>query len=139
MEYYHNNKERLIRLGVERDAKRKRNDPFHKLKANLRCRTSWVFKLKGVKKNTKTERLLGATFDVVKQYIERQFTKGMNWGNHGNESDKWQIDHKIPLSIAKNEDELIKLCHYTNIQPLWATENRKKSASILPIQMTLTI
>jgi hypothetical protein len=43
----------------------------------------------------------------------------MNWNNHG----KWHIDHMIPISSAKNEEEVLKLNHYTNLQPLWAKEN----------------
>jgi hypothetical protein len=41
------------------------------------------------------------------------------------------IDHIIPLSLAKTEEELYKLCHYTNLQPLWAEDNLKKSNKIL--------
>jgi hypothetical protein len=41
------------------------------------------------------------------------------------------IDHIIPLSFAKTEEELYILCHYTNLQPLWAEENLKKSNKIL--------
>jgi hypothetical protein len=51
----------------------------------------------------------------------------MNWDNHG----EWHIDHKIPLSTAKNEEELYKLNHYTNLQPLWSTDNLKKSNKII--------
>ena len=51
----------------------------------------------------------------------------MNWDNHG----EWHIDHKIPLSSAKTEKELIGLCHYTNLQPLWALDNLKKGNKIL--------
>ena len=46
----------------------------------------------------------------------------MDWSNHG----KWHIDHKIPISWAKTEEEIIKLSHYTNLQPMWAEENIKK-------------
>ena len=43
----------------------------------------------------------------------------------------WHIDHIIPLSSAIDEKTLIKLCHYTNLQPLWALDNlRKNNAKI---------
>ena len=41
-----------------------------------------------------------------------------------------QIDHIIPISSGKTEDEVIKLCHYSNLQPLWAEENLLKSDKI---------
>jgi hypothetical protein len=43
----------------------------------------------------------------------------MSWENYG----KWHVDHVIPLASAKTPEDLIKLCHYTNLQPLWAIEN----------------
>jgi len=43
--------------------------------------------------------------------------------NHG----KWHIDHIIPLSSATSKDELLKLCHYSNLQPLWKVDNLQKS------------
>jgi hypothetical protein len=51
----------------------------------------------------------------------------MTWENQG----KWHIDHIIPLSSAKTEKEMYKLCHYTNLQPLWAFDNLSKGSKIL--------
>lgn len=51
----------------------------------------------------------------------------MSWENHG----EWHIDHIIPLSSAKNEEEIYKLNHYTNLQPLWKEENLSKGDKIL--------
>jgi hypothetical protein len=73
-----------------------------------------------------TEKLLGSDFNTVKTHIENKFTEGMNWKNQG----KWHIDHIIPLSSAKTKDELISLCHYLNLQPLWALDNILKSNKI---------
>jgi len=36
-----------------------------------------------------------------------------------------QMDH--PLSSGKTEEDLIRLCHYTNLQLLTAFDNLKKS------------
>lgn len=117
---------------------RKKTDLLFKLKATLRNRTQFAFKKLNVK-GKKTITMLGANMDVIKKHIEKQFTSGMNWNNHGKGQDKWNIDHIIPLSSAKNEEELINLCHYTNLQPLWQPDNSLKSNKIHPVQIKLLI
>jgi len=56
-------------------------------------------------------------------HVEQQFTVDMHWDNYGD----WHIDHIVPLSCADTEEELKLLCHYTNLQPLWAVDNLAKS------------
>jgi hypothetical protein len=51
----------------------------------------------------------------------------MSFNNYG----EWHIDHIIPLCSASNDNELEKLFHYSNCQPLWAIDNIKKSNKIL--------
>jgi len=94
-------------------------DPLYNFSTNLRVRINHAFRRTKWKKEGKTEKLLGCNFEFGIKHIENLFTEGMNWGNYG----KWHIDHIIPLSSAKNEEELTKLCHYTNLQPLWASDN----------------
>jgi hypothetical protein len=86
-------------------------------------------------KNGTTVKLLGISYEKAKQHLERQFTKGMTWDNYG----EWHIDHIYPLAKATTEEELIRLCHYTNLQPLWALDNLKKGANIPTVQMQLRI
>lgn len=138
-EYYKKNAKLICEKNQIYKVKRKEIDPLFKLKIALRGRTGTILKHKGYKKNTKTETILGASFDICKLHIEKKFTKGMNWSNYGKGEGRWNIDHKIPLASANTEEDLIKLCHYTNLQPLWETENMKKSDKILPIQTTLIL
>ena len=126
-EYYQANKERINEITKKYKRNRIKTDPLFKMCCNLRTRTSQAFKSKYWKKNNTTKDLLGCTFEVAKQHIERQFTKGMNWDNYG----EWHIDHIIPLASAKNEQEMCNLCHYTNLQPLWAEDNLRKSDKII--------
>ena len=79
------------------------------------------------KRGKSYEDILGETFDNVRLHIEKQFKDGMSWRNFG----EWHIDHIIPLSSGNNQDEWIKLNHYTNLQPLWAKENLQKGAKII--------
>jgi hypothetical protein len=52
----------------------------------------------------------------------------MTWDNYGLYNGElnygWDVDHIIPLSSVKTEEELIKLNHYTNLQPLCSKINR---------------
>jgi len=136
-EYLQANRERLNEYHKEYNKayKERRNklrketvkeDPLFKLKCNLRSRTYKAFKAKGYKKNSKTQEMLGVDWEVCKAHIERQFIKGMSWDNQGD----WHIDHIIPLASANTEEELKKLCHYSNLQPLWAFDNLMKSDKI---------
>ena len=83
---------------------------------------SKVIKRNGYTKRSKTQEILGIDFEGFKIYIENLFTDGMSWSNFG----EWHIDHKIPISWGKTEDDIIKLNHYKNLQPLWAEENLSK-------------
>jgi hypothetical protein len=101
-----------------------RDNEIYVIKDRLRSRTRSAFRIKNYSKSKKTIETLGVDdWNKLKLHIESKFTEGMTWENIG----EWEIDHIIPLSIAKSEEELMQLCHYTNIQPLWRTDNRKKS------------
>lgn len=70
-------------------------------------------------------RALGCTRSELYAHIERQFRKGMCWSKYR----QWEVDHIIPLSAAKSAAELVRLCHYTNLQPLWKQENISKGGA----------
>ena len=114
---YHNN---LIKH-------QRKADPLKKLIFNVRSRVYNILKNKIITKSNKTFDIVGCSPEFLKEHLEKQFTKGMSWDNQG----KWHIDHKIPLSSAKTEEEIYKLCHYSNLQPLWAEDNLKKGCKIL--------
>lgn len=82
----------------------------------------WKF-FRNISKSKKTENILGCSWDFARMHIQSNFRYGMSWDNYG----KWHVDHIEPLSLAKNKNELEKLCHYTNLQPLWAKDNFKKN------------
>lgn len=96
------------------------------LKKSIRSSLWLVFKNKKFPKNGNSEKILGCDYEFLKEHIEKQFLKGMTWEN----KEYWHIDHIIPLASAKDKDELIRLCHYSNIQPMWAEENYKKRGKI---------
>ena len=106
---------------------RKQNDLSYKIKHLVRNRVLKFLKIKNYTKKHKTFQLVGCSPLELKIYLEQKFIDGMSWENQG----KWHIDHIIPLSSAINEEELYKLCHFTNLQPMWATDNIRKGAKII--------
>jgi hypothetical protein len=127
--YYSKNKETINKLNYFRTKNRRNEDPIFKLRCNLNVRIRSFMKSVNIIKNNKTFDIIGCSPKFLKEYLEKQFTDNMSWDNHGLFG--WHIDHIIPLSSAKTEKELLKLCHYTNLQPLWWEDNLKKSNKIL--------
>jgi hypothetical protein len=69
--------------------------------------------------------LIGCSMDELKIHLSSMFKEGMSWDNYG----KWHIDHIKPCaSFNLSDPAQQKECfHYSNLQPLWAIENIKKS------------
>jgi len=62
---------------------------------------------------------------VLQRHIAARFTDGMEWVRYG----QWEVDHVIPLSAARSLNELVSLCHYRNLQPLWKRDNLIKGGA----------
>jgi hypothetical protein len=133
--YYESNKIKIANYKKDWAEKKRKSDPIFKYKNNVRdlIRKSFKRVNNEFKKSTKTELILGCSLDEFRLYIELQFKKGMTLENHG----LWHLDHIIPLASAQTEDEIIKLNHYTNFQPLWAKENLSKGDKIIEKQIKL--
>ena len=119
---------------IQRDAVYKKNrckaDPGFKMLRNLRDRHYRAVKNAFAEKKFRTTTLLGCTSKELKEHIEKQFTLEMNWENHGL---IWQIDHIYPLALVdwNNEDDIKKVCHYTNLQPLLILDNIRKGKKLI--------
>jgi len=109
-------------------AKKRKADPIFRMKHSLRSSIRSGFKRLNHDKSCHTIEALGCSFDDFRKYIESKWQKWMTWKNYGRYNGKyrygWDLDHIIPLSVAKDIDELIKLSHYTNFQPLCSYKNR---------------
>ncbi len=123
-EYYFNNKSKIREYKKEWENRKRKNDNVFKLKQLIRHRLNVFLKTKKITKRNGTFQYVGCTPYELKEYLEKKFTEGMTWENHGEKG--WHIDHIIPLSSAKDENDIYKLCHYTNLQPLWWDENMSK-------------
>lgn len=122
-EYIKNNSDKVKSRRNKWFRKKTETDILFRLRRNLRNR---IYKFIG-KCSIRTKDIVGIESHELKIYLENQFNDGMCWENYG----EWQIDHIIPLSSAITEEEIYKLCYYTNLQPLWKIDNIKKSNKII--------
>jgi hypothetical protein len=104
-------------------------DILFKLITNYRNRLKDIFRDYGYEKKNKSIDYLGCDIDFLKEYLESKFVDGMTWKNKGFYG--WHIDHIVPLSSAKTEEDVYKLCHYTNLQPLWSKDNMSKGSKLI--------
>jgi len=123
----------LYHLNKQKETKRKyvneklRTDEFFKLKFIIRSLIRNAFKRGFTTKSKKTIEILGCSFEEFKLHLESKFDDKMNWENQGT---YWHMDHIIPISSAETEEDVYRLNHYTNFQPLYWEDNLKKSNKI---------
>lgn len=114
------------RRNVREFYRRKRaTDPMYRLRAAV---SSLIYgHLKSGKGGKRTEEVLGYTTADLRQHLERQFEHGMSWDNYG----EWHVDHILPVASFKFEtadDPEFRACWaLSNLRPLWAAENIRKS------------
>jgi hypothetical protein len=107
--------------------KRLANDPVYRAMRSMRSRTFTYAKKKFSTKRNTFSKIIGN--EGLREYIKSKFQEGMSWDNYSWST--WHLDHIVPLSSATTIKELEELSHYTNLQPLWAEDNFKKSDNIL--------
>ena len=121
--YKLNNREKVLQDKREY-YQRKKNDPIFALTKRLR---QGIYRsIRGVKLRSSLD-ILGCTEENFKIHIENQFTDDMSWDR----LNEIHIDHIIPISSAETLEDVYRLNHYTNLQPLWARDNIQKYNKIL--------
>lgn len=115
------------RKSNEAHKRRMKNDPFFAFKQNVRSCIGVAYRRCGFKKNSKTSDILCCSFDEF--YIHMILSALRNYGIWL-ECEKYEIDHIIPMATAKTEEDVIRLNHYTNLQLLYPSHNRKKKTKL---------
>lgn len=127
-EYFLANKERVNEYHKAYNKIQRKTNPNFKLTCLIRTAIGDCFRTNGYTKASRTYDILGCSFDTFKQHLEAQFESWMSWDNHGlyngTENHGWDIDHIIPVSSAVTEEDVIRLNHYSNLQPLCSYTNR---------------
>jgi len=124
--WYNKNKDEAIKKRVNYQRDRKKNDPY--FAETVRARSRFTSIMKKICKNPSDNHFydyLGCTGIEYCKYMENKFVEGMSWDRR----QEIHFDHIIPISAwnLKDDKECRACWHYTNLQPLWAEDNLKKS------------
>lgn len=132
-EYREKNKESIKKkrkeynkVRMKRNKYRYKNDPLYKMKKICRSMLNRVLKKLNLPKTSRTEKMLGYTSIDLKNHLEPLLQEGMTWENHG----EWHIDHIIPISAFDVNTPISIINALSNLQPLWAIDNLRKSNTI---------
>ena len=112
----------------KRELERLHNDNLYHLKQQLRRCIYASFKKKGFYKKNYTQEIVGCDYDFFINYILQTYKD--NYGIEWDGNEPIHIDHKTPLATATTEKDIIKLCHYSNLQLLKAHDNLIKGAKL---------
>jgi hypothetical protein len=104
---------------------KRKEDPTYRLMCSLRTRCYQTIKCLALgKKPVSTLEMCGCSFEQLKTHLESLFVEGMSWENYG----KWVVDHVRPV-CSFTAAEWQQVNHYTNLRPLWAPDNTRKSVA----------
>ena len=110
---------------------KRKSDPLFRFRENTRCLIRNSLINKNYTKKSKTFNILGCTYKCFINHIVDQFTEGMTLDNYG----EWHLDHILPVAAATTKEEVIALNHYTNFQPMWASDNISKHTKHCPKEL----
>ena len=125
---YKENRERIIKRTDDWIAEKRKTDPMFKFKCQIRGNIYDAFRRYSGKKPTNTKNIVGLELDEFRDYLLQTFVD--NYGYEWDGKEPVHIDHIIPLSTAETEEDIMKLCHYTNLQLLKPEDNISKSDNL---------
>jgi hypothetical protein len=114
---------------------KRRTDVNFAIAERLRARIKTASRKAGATKSAGTMILSGCSAVDLRKWLEMQFVEGMNWENRST----WHIDHVIPCSafnLSDSEQQAVAF-HYTNLRPVWSTQNLQKSDKVPVPQLKL--
>ena len=131
-EHYQEQQKKYHSKPTTKELIRNRVNKKYKTDINFRiskiCRSRVYDALKGITKSASTMKLMGCTPDELRKHIESLFQPGMTWENQG--AGGWDIDHvKACANFDLINPEQQRACfNWSNLQPLWASDNMSKGA-----------
>jgi len=126
--HYLKNKTAIQVKHSEYNRTRRNSDPVFKFRCGIRNAVKQSFIRTNNKKVSSSTEILGCSMDFFRSYIESRFEPWMTFDNYGKcngtENFGWDLDHIVPISSAKTIEDVVRLNHYTNFQPLCSYINR---------------
>ena len=114
---------------ADKQREKRQTDDVYRLKNNVRKAIRFALKFNDIEKCKRTEEVTKLRIDNLKAYLLKTFKD--RYGYEWNDTEKVEVDHIIPLNTAKTKEEVLALCHYTNLQLLRKEDNLKKAHYIL--------
>ena len=99
-------------------------DPLFRVSTQVRGLIRISLKKRGYGKDTHTYEILGCDYETLWEHLKKTWKK--RYGTEWNGED-YHVDHKTPLATAKTKQDVIDLCHYTNLQMLKPKDNLVKN------------
>lgn len=123
-EYNEKNRERRNEYLKEYNKNKRKENELFTVSVRCRSRIQQFIRQKGYRKTSKTFKMIGCTPEQLLEHLHKTW-----YDNYGTEynGEPVHIDHIIPLSSAKTEEDVYRLCHYTNLQYLKPEDNLAKS------------
>ena len=109
---------------------KRQTDPVYRFRSSFICLIRGYLRKKNYKGGKKTWEIVGCDFDAFLAHIQSQFEDGMTLENYGHGEGEWNIDHIIPICTAKTDEDIERLNHYSNLRPMWASDNYKRPRKI---------
>lgn len=113
-----------VKKQQKKDYDKRMSNPIKKMEHQMRNMINCSFRRTKYIKNKKLKEIVGLDCDNMINYLLETYKN--NYGYEWDKKEPVHIDHIMPISLAKNEDDVIKLCHYTNLQLLKAKDNLQK-------------
>lgn len=121
-----NNKDHVKEWSNEYRKERYKSDPKYKFTVRMRNMINASFYRYETYKPRKNADVIGISSIELRDHLLQTFKDiyGYDWDF----KEPVHIDHIVPLATAKNQEDIARLCHYTNLQLIKQFDNLSKGA-----------
>lgn len=109
----------------EKKRQKSKVDPAFRIRKIQKSRIYRICNEKNFIKTKNFDEIFGLNTEDFRKYFEGLFYGGITWDNYSEKV--WEVDHIIPIRNIQTFDDLVRIFHYTNHQPLLMEDHRIKS------------